>query len=173
MIRQITISLLCISLLGAAGCKNTRPISQRAAPASCSTGQDLCQNYLSGTLTPIKDMQTFEDDKYTEVIILERASWDKNRLPKRVAELEVNGYVCNPSALVYYPLPNPKGSKMHIVPMVKTVQWQCSLEFEVATYLASSDTANKSALEKEGYTCGRVSCSTKEKKEDFVWMCGK
>ncbi|MBM3250469.1 MAG: hypothetical protein FJZ09_06515 [Candidatus Omnitrophica bacterium] len=138
-----------------------------------SAGKASCQDYLSGFVTSIKDMEAFEDDKYTEAIITDRASWDSKRLPKRVTELEAKGYVCSPSALVYYPLSNPKASKMQIMPLVKTVQWQCSLEFEDAKYLASSDTAKKSALEKEGYSCNKVSCSGEDAKEDFVWMCAK
>lgn len=135
------------------------------------TGGDGCEDLLGGLLTPLKDLQSFEDEIYTEVTITSRDAWDKEKLPKKVLELEEKGYVCSPEVLEFEETSQVPG--MRIEPAVKIVGWNCELEYKEWRYLESTALEEKDTLEKQGYTCEKRNCLGEEEGENFVWFCYK
>lgn len=128
-----------------------------------------CENLLSGVVTPLKDLQTFLDENYTEVTGTSREYWDKERLPEKVLELQKKDYFCCPMPFEHEEPQEVPG--IHIMPEVKKVQWTCELEYTDWQYVESRDLDKKVSLEKQGYTCEEKSCLDAEGNQSFVWLC--
>ncbi len=155
---------------------NPQPIAEIALeivePERVIVGDtNLCSILLSGVTKPIKDFQTAEDDQYTTVTLTSREHWERNRLPKKVLELERKGYVCTP-----YPeeidYPDPEGD-MLIQPEVKKAIWHCELFYEDYKHLPAEGVEEKDSLAAQGYTCKKINCLGEDKKETFIWFCYK
>jgi hypothetical protein len=139
-------------------------------PETFQSGQNICSNLLSGVITPLKDIQTFLDKSYPQVTLTSREYWDQNKLPQQVIDLENQDYTC-------YPMPfemETEESKTGISaqPAVRTVQWDCELEYQNYQYLKAEDD-KKSDLETQGYECKQQTCSDKNQQETYVWLCAK
>lgn len=132
---------------------------------------ERCENLLAGLLIPLKDFQSFEDEIYTEVVITSRDAWDKEKLPKKVIELEEDGYICSPQVLEFEETFQVPG--MHIEPEVKKVGWNCELEYEEWEYLDKDDLKREQSLEKKGYTCKKQDCLGEKGQLDYIWFCYK
>jgi len=133
----------------------------------------ICDNLINGVITPFKDFQTFTDTNYTEVTLTSRDSWDKNRLPRKVTQLEGQGYTCYPMPLEFdFDTPDPG---VHSEPAVTKVEWTCELEYNDWKYLETSDTAGKQAAEQAGFTCEKEECFTAGPmiNDANVWLCTK
>jgi len=128
-----------------------------------------CENLLSGAVAPLKDLQTFLDESYTEVVNISREYWDTDRLSEEVLELQKKDYFCYPMPFEYKESQEVPG--MHIVPEVKKVQWTCELEYTNWQYLDGKDLEKKASLEKQDYTCEEKSCLDAEGNQSFVWLC--
>lgn len=132
-------------------------------------GWEGCENLLSGAAVPLKDLQTFLDENYTEVTETSREYWDAERLPEKVLESENQGYKCYPMPFEYGEALESPG--MHVLPEVTKVQWTCELEYTDWQYVESWDLDKKISLEKQGYTCEEKGCLDSEGKQSFVWLC--
>lgn len=130
---------------------------------------ELCSNLINNLTTPLKDKQTFIDDQYPEVTLTSRESWDKQKLPKQVLSLENNGYKCYPIPDEYYQNQQPPG--INIQPAVKSVEWNCELEYQDYQYLKRENSSLKKKLENQGYTCQKQKCFNDNQKETFIWFC--
>lgn len=135
------------------------------------TGQDSCQNYLSGAVEPFAASESFTDTKYTAVTTTSRDNWDKSLLPKKVVQLEKQGYECLPMPTDFEYGNNTGGVQAQ--PMVTEVQWDCVLSYSAYEYLEGKDRDTKSDLEKSGYQCKKVACADGTEKESFVWLCSQ
>ena len=130
-------------------------------------GMHDCQNLLNNAIEPLKDLQEFIDDKYTEITIISREYWDKNKLPEQVLNLEKQGYKC-------YPLPVAfEGGNKLIQPEVTAVEWQCELNYQKWQYLAIDNFSQKTNLEKQGYKCEKEQCLGEGPEDNEVWFCAK
>lgn len=132
---------------------------------------ERCENLTSGLLVPLKDFQSFEDEIYTEVVITSRNAWDKEKLPKKVIELEKESYLCTPEVLEFGEISRTPG--MHIEPEVKIVGWNCELEYKEWRYLEGTALEEKDTLEKQGHTCEKQDCLDKKGQLDYIWFCYK
>ena len=130
-----------------------------------------CQNLLNGAIEPLKDLQTFIDDKYTEVTITSREAWNKNKLPEQVLNLEKQNYKCYPMPLEF-DYSDQEGDEL-IQPEVTTVEWQCELNYQKWQYLAIENTSQKTNLEKQGYKCEKEQCLGEGPEDNEVWLCAK
>ncbi|MBU0649066.1 hypothetical protein KJ969_03125 [Patescibacteria group bacterium] len=135
------------------------------------SGTNECVNLLNGVIVPFKDAQIFVDENYTEVTVTSREYWNRELLPAQVVSLEGQGYACYPMPLEFEEQNETPG--MDIEPAVKSVQWQCELEYETYEYLASDDLGQKTYLENQGYACEKEECFTDGVENDFVWLCTK
>ena len=130
-----------------------------------------CINLLEGTTTPLRDKLFFIDKSYTEVTITSREAWDINRLPKRVKDLENIGYIC-------YPMPyefeeTEQETSIQAEPAVKSVEWDCELEYNDYKYLSKETINQKNNLELKGYSCEKKLCKDSKDQDSFVWLCTK
>lgn len=135
------------------------------------TGTEECDNLINGAITPLKDLQAFTDTKYTEVTMTSRNGWDKDRLPRKVTQLEGQGYTCYPMPLEFDNRAPNVG--VHSEPAVTKVEWSCELEYDSFKYLASNQASKKNTFEDQGYTCQREECLTSSSISNFVWLCTK
>lgn len=134
-------------------------------------GHEGCEPLLSGAVVPLKDLQTFLDEKYVEVVITSRDYWDKDKLPPKVLELEGQDYMCYPMPFEFEEASETPG--VHAPPAVKKVQWTCELEHTDWQYLEGRATEKKIELGKQGYTCEQKYCLDKNAEQSFVWFCYK
>jgi len=136
-----------------------------------NTGIDNCRNLLSGAIEPLKDLQTFEDEKYPEVTMTSREYWDKNRLPRRILDLEKQGYRCDPQPIEFN-YPDQEGDYL-AQPEVKKVRWQCGLNYQEWHYLTKDALADLTNRQNQGFICQKQNCINDENKKDYVWLCSK
>ena len=136
---------------------------------SNTTAVETCQNLLSGTVTPLKDLQTFTDTIYTEVTTTSRESWDKERLPQKVVDLENQSYSCLPTPSKL--LGNGDG-EVNAQPEVTEVEWKCELNYIKSKYLENGS-PQQSLLEKEGCICKKVGCTQANGLDSSVLLCTK
>ncbi|HHA18208.1 MAG TPA: hypothetical protein ENK70_00685 [Methylophaga sp.] len=134
-------------------------------------GIEESDNLVTGVITPFKDFQQFTDTNYTEVTMTSRNSWNKNKLPKKVTQLEKQGYTCYPMPLEFDNSASDGG--MHAEPVVTKVEWSCELEYDRYKYLSNDQASQKKILENQGYTCVEEECLTDGTDSDFVWLCTK
>lgn len=134
-------------------------------------GTEDCANLLNGTITPFKDLQSIVDSNYTEVTIISREFWNRKRLPKKVIDLEDAGYRCYPMPLEFDS--NTPDDSVYSEPAVKTVEWQCELEFNDWKYFNKNDSSEIQTAEKSGYNCTEEKCFTNNTKQSSVWLCAK
>lgn len=130
-----------------------------------------CAALLENNVAPLKDLQTFVDDKYTEVAITSRESWDKNKLPAKVLELQNKNYQCYPM-----PFEQEEGKQtagMNIEPVIKSVQWICELKYADYKYLALNKISEKDKLSGNNYQCVKETCTDDGIKNSSVWLCTK
>ncbi len=129
------------------------------------TGVSDCLNLLGGAIEPLKDLQTFIDDEYTEVSITSREYWDKDRLPEMVLELEEKTYDCYPAPLEF--------DYSFREPAVTRVEWYCELKYEKWQYLSEENIAEKNDLEEQGYSCKIEECFGEDAEINKIWFCSK
>ena len=129
----------------------------------------LCLRLIDGIDIPLKGFETFEDENYTEVTLTSRESWDQERLPSLVTELESQGYTCYPMPGGYSDTTDDLGVLAQ--PEVTSVLWSCELEYEDYYYVESTAGDDKIDLENQGYTCQKDSCATVDGQVTFVWLC--
>jgi len=136
---------------------------------SVDFGGDNCDTLLSGVSIPLIDMDTIVDASYTGVTMIDRDSWDREKLPAKVIENENNGYVCYPTPLEFNS--EESGGDELSQPEVTKVEWLCELEYEDFKYI-NSDDPEKDLLISSGYGCESVSCE-KDGLDDSVLLCTK
>ncbi len=136
---------------------------------SVDFGGDNCDALLSGVSIPLIDMDTIVDASYTGVTMIDRDSWDREKLPAKVIENENNGYVCYPTPLEFNS--EESGGDELSQPEVTKVEWLCELEYEDFKYI-NSDDPEKDLLISSGYGCESVSCE-KDGLDDSVLLCTK
>lgn len=130
-----------------------------------------CKTLLSEAIIPLKDSKSFIDKNYTEVTTTSRKSWNKNKLPDQVIDLENAAYTC-------YPMPYDIAQEgevigMHVEPAVLSVEWTCELEHTNYKYLELDAKQEVSALSSKGYSCEKELCMDVLDKESAVWLCSK
>ncbi len=141
-----------------------------------NTGSDIsfsgkdCTNLLNGTVEPFKDLQTFTDEKYTEVTITSRENWDKKRLPAQVIGFENKNYKCYPMPLEFSG-GEAEGSVMP-EPSVTKVEWTCESKYDDWKYL-KSESSELPEYKKQGFDCEKQECFSKDSQSEFVWLCRK
>jgi hypothetical protein len=168
--------LAIIALVYSSGCER-RALERQSMPHKAKTpteestkiAKPLCQNLLSGIITPLKDLQTFTDTAYIEVTATSRQAWDKQRLPLAVLEWEEKGYSCTPypEKLIY---PQQRGDIL-AQPQVKEVRWECQKKYQSYQYLPAHQEQKKTVLARQGYNCEKMNCLAKDGTESSVWFC--
>ena len=135
------------------------------------TGQDNCQNLLSGAVIPYQDLQIFTDSEYTTVTTTSRDFWDNSKLPKQVVELEKKKYECMPMPIEFDS--QDQEGDMLVQSEVKTVEWSCGLEYIDYEYLSSVDNVAMKEMVSSGYECNEIECIDEIGDKSAVWLCGK
>jgi len=130
-----------------------------------------CATYLNNSIEPLKDLKNFIDDKYTGVTLTERASWDKDLLPKDVVDLEEMGYTCYPMPYEMEPQKNVPG--MHIAPEVTSVEWTCELAYDEFEYLDKDADDRRATLASQGFSCEKKYCQDDVGNDSYVWFCAR
>ncbi len=154
----------------AAGCESRAPGGKGE---SYSLGQRItsCRDCLSGLFEPLKDMQSFEDDRYTEVAVTDRGVWDKKRLPKEMLALEAKGYRCTPLPLEYAPQQGANQGVLYMQRSVTNVRWMCELPYQGYKFFKSDALDQKRDFARKGFTCVRQNCVNDDKSQSHVWFC--
>lgn len=132
-------------------------------------GYDSCETLLSGTVAPLKDLQTLFDEDYTGVTMIERESWDQELLPEGVIDLEGEGYYCLPTPVEF---DNEDLKGVYSEPMVTRVEWKCELEYGDYKYL-ESDSEKLEDYQNSGYVCEQKRCKEENKSDSIVYLCTK
>ena len=126
-------------------------------------GGQECSLLLSDAIVPLEDRQTFIDTNYTEVSMTSRNSWDMDRIPDQVIDLESKGYQCFPMPFEF---DYSEGEESVLSqPVVKSIEWSCELNYREYEYLSSLE--NK----KDGYTCEEMACIGNDNQQDSIYLC--
>lgn len=131
------------------------------------TSTQECLDLINGVIEPLADLQTFTDDKYTEVTITSRDAWDPRKLPEKVTQFQSQNYTCYPMPLEFEN--GTGGAEL----AVTKVQWTCELKYDTWQYLESGNTSQKTTYENRGYTCIKEDCFLEFSQWGFVWLCYK
>lgn len=130
----------------------------------------VCSDLVAGVFVPLKDLQMFVDDKYTEVTLTSYDAWDRNRLPTQVIELESKGYDCFPM-----PLEFDGGEAEGDVlpePTVTLVEWSCELEYDEWEYIQGLEAMQPPDRLKD-YSCEKEDCFAEDGSDSYAWLCTK
>jgi len=178
--KDIIISIVCmfaVLIIGLAGCKSkdinlsVNAQTQEEKPAAAVSSQKVsasCRECLAGISVPPKDFQVVDDKSYTEVVIIDSAEWDTDKLPKKVVGLQGKGYICSPVPVEFGPVSKSTGQ-----PSIKVVRWECALRYNDYRHLGSLEQDKMNSLVKDGYSCKKVPCIDERGLEDYVWFCAK
>jgi len=139
----------------------SKPVNKSGAPA--------CSNCYAGLVMPPRDRQIIDDSNYTEVIALDSNKWDSARLPQKVVELQGKGYVCSPK----FPEVEQPAQALKSISEVKMVQWECQQIYRDYRNLTAREIDKKEDLEKQGFSCQKVSCFDDREGDTFAWFCSK
>jgi hypothetical protein len=174
----ILILIAAFVLTGLAGCKpvkkrsNMNSQTNRVFSKSTNKNKTACSECLAGLAVPLRDYQVIEDTNYPEVVALDSSKWDSSKLPPRVIELQSKGYVCFPT------LPQtgetPQSSKdANSKTTIKMVRWECQQIYHDYRSLQSAEVDKKTGLEKQGFSCQRLSCVDERGEDSYIWFCSK
>ena len=141
------------------------------AGSSKEANKIWCKDLLNNVIVPLRDFQAVYDTDYTEVTITSRESWDKERLPAQVLELQSEGYICDPVP-EEFDASRQEGDVL-AQPAVTKVQWNCKLTYQDYLYIPTEENERKQTYENKGYECEMVACSDYSGAGSFVWLCGK
>jgi hypothetical protein len=174
----VSLVLVVFVLTGLAGCKSRKvPADNQIqkkpiASVTQNMNKPACSECLAGRAIPLRDYLVVEDSNYPEVLAINSSEWDRAKMPQRVIELQSKGYVC-------CPMPSPSGQAAESSKdadgksIIKTVRWECQQIYRAYRSLHSSEVDKKVALEKEGFSCQRLSCIDEQGLDSYTWFCSK
>ena len=166
----IWVLIMAFVLTGLAGCKprqkddNMNPQSAGSNSLAVTKNKPTCSECLAGLAVPLKDHQIIEDTNYPEVVTLDSSKWDSAKLPQKVIELQSKGYACAPAQ-------SPKDADAKSA--VKVVRWECQQIYHDYRNLQASEVDKKNSLEKQGFSCQKLSCVDERNEEHYIWFCSK